>query len=98
MACVAHFEGTTDENMLKLTAQTCSNLIHCLEKWRKLFKEPEKTVSRDVCIPLLSPGTTHIHKACYQRITNKSKLEMAARRYKEVSKLYEHSFPGYIIH
>ena len=32
MACVAHFEGTTDENMLKLTAQTCSNLIHCLEK------------------------------------------------------------------
>ena len=44
------------------------------------------------------PGTTHIHKACYQRITNKSKLEMAARRYKEVSKLYEHSFPGYIIH
>ena len=85
MACVAHFEGTTDKNMLKLTAQTCSNLIHCLEKWRELFKEPEKTVSRDVCIPLLSPGTTHIHKAHYQRITNKSKLEMAARRYKEVS-------------
>ena len=84
MSCIAHFEGSKGGNLIPLTQKTTETLKTCIEQWRELFKEPERTVSCDVCLPLVNIGA-QIHKSCYQRLTNKKRIVPAKKRHREVS-------------
>ncbi|XP_067927839.1 uncharacterized protein [Watersipora subatra] len=84
MACVAHFESTKGA-LINLTDYSASVLHNSVHQWIELNKEPEKTVcARLKEEDLLVVGAT-VHKNCYSRLVNKSKLEKAKRNYSELS-------------
>lgn len=56
MSCIAHFEELRMDVLMQLNDRTYQTFTNAVEQWKKLYKEPERSMCRLlVLLSLLSP-------------------------------------------
>ena len=74
--CCLHFKLNKPETVIQLTTKTFETLNKFVALWSRIDKEPE----RSLCERSVITVNSVIHRSCYERITNKSKLDKAKRK------------------